>query len=40
LSDLETSLHMQSWADYIIGTHESSFWKRQRSGKADFHRVL
>ena len=28
-SDLETSLPMQSWADYIIGTHESSFWKRQ-----------
>ena len=27
----ETSLHMQSWVDYIIGTHESSFWKRQPS---------
>jgi hypothetical protein len=25
----EISLHMQSWADYIIGRHESSFRKRQ-----------
>src|ERR1017187_7059624 len=24
-----TSSHMQSWADCITGTHESSFWKRQ-----------
>ena len=22
---------MQSWADCITGTHESSFWKRQRT---------
>ena len=27
----ETSLHMQSWADYITSTHESSFRKRQAS---------
>jgi hypothetical protein len=25
----ETLLHMQSWADCITGTHESSFWKQQ-----------
>ena len=25
----ETLSHMQSWADCITGTHESSFWKRQ-----------
>src|SRR5665811_263355 len=25
-----TSSHMQSWADCITGTLESSFWKRQR----------
>jgi len=24
-----TSSHMQSWANCITGTHESSFWKRQ-----------
>ena len=24
-----TSSHLQSWADCITGTHESSFWKRQ-----------
>ena len=24
----ETSPHMQYWADYITGTHESSSWKR------------
>jgi hypothetical protein len=24
----ETLLHMQSWADCITGTHESSFWKQ------------
>src|ERR1039458_10134596 len=24
----ETSSPMQSWADYITGTHETSFWKR------------
>src|ERR1019366_1747486 len=29
-SALGTSSHMQSWADYITGTHESSFWKRHR----------
>jgi hypothetical protein len=26
----ETSSHMQYWAGYITGTHESSFWKRQQ----------
>src|SRR5450830_1306621 len=25
----ETSSHMQSWADCITGTLESSYWKRQ-----------
>src|ERR1019366_1055393 len=28
----ETSSPMQSWADYITGTHESNFWKRQAPG--------
>src|ERR1035441_5705865 len=30
-----TSSHMQSWADCITGTLESSFWKRQDAAGCD-----
>ena len=31
--------HMQSWADCITGTHESSFWKRQAKIDAAAHEI-
>ena len=34
----EISLHMQSWADYTIGTYESSFRKRQVVLPAEVYR--
>src|SRR4249920_213592 len=36
----ETSLHTQSSADYITGTHESSFWKRQQEELAESMRTI
>ena len=35
----ETLSHMQSWADCITGTHESSFWKRQGGRNANAKRT-
>src|SRR5665647_3446833 len=34
-----TSSHMQSWADCITGTHESSFWKRHGPQRRTRHRA-